>query len=373
MFLYLLQSMSNDLNTQRYGAVMIIWPVPKMGDQLADSGSKKVAFETVNSIPVRISALHMCLAKTAVAEVTRYLLLYVLGSKLRRMVRIHVGAQTELFYALLQFGIPVVEIPITSSGSVKNGNQIAWIRTQKQIDHIRSRKIEGLNTNHDSYVAGTASSISSALLSGKYGVSMITDSLEQETGVIECPNLYDVIFQQGGKAWNHIGNINFQSLVKESFEAFRATSKHKEKKAIIRGIIDTVKNTTQTFDLALPESFRVKARFLVWGSNESWIDISNNPDVLEEKVRIAFRDHGNRRRSRTATSQSSTTVASALSSSAGGAYGPSALNSSGVGEGTGPKRQKVGKDGVWDARGDSGQNFFSSFCQPSTGQKDGSS
>jgi hypothetical protein len=327
--------MSNDINTQCRGAVQIVWPSPSMGAALAEPAQKLKAKTLLDAIPVRTSATHICVPKSPLTELASSMLMMAFSTQLRLRVRLHCGSQTETLYELLSFGVPSMDFPLTSTGTIKNGNQADWIRTQKRIDFIRRSKRE--KDQHQSSLGPASTGLPGiGAMSDMSSRALIDGMIEEETGIIECPDLYDVLFQQGGKAWNHFGNLNFLALVEETLPTFQATRKHKEKKLIIRNVIEQVKG--RTINSHLPGPLKKHPRFLTWDTNQSlWTDITSNPTVLEEKVRIAFRDHGKRLRS-------TVTLPNASAS-------PNAA----AAIGTDSKRRKIGKigDGTgWDARGD---------------------
>ena len=135
----------------------------------------------------------------------------------------------------MAYGIPGDQIPIRSSGTIKNADHKRFIAyCQEREDAIYRNK---------KYYEG-----------------------------IFCPSSYDVLVGRGPRTKNHIGNEYYKTILQAKYERYN-TSNVKQKSLIAIEVIDEVR--------------AYGGRFLIPAKN-CWIEA--DPETTRAKISIAFRD-----------------------------------------------------------------------------------
>lgn len=156
-----------------------------------------------------------------------------------------IGGDTEVQYQLMGFGIPVDQLPITSSGKVKHGTMNQWINVRTEIETQRMQK--------NAIVMGDIS-----------------------TNIIECPSLNDVAIRPGKSYLCHPGNVRFKELLDKNMEKHAAANR-RGKDIVSWGIIEEIE--------------RGSGRFLEWDNISGyWIE-NKDRNIIRSKIPIYFRDH----------------------------------------------------------------------------------
>jgi len=160
----------------------------------------------------------------------------------------HDLSSIETQYQLLTFGIPVQELPVTSTGKIKTKNHLQWIQARQAIEKIR------------------------AFSSGSIRAQSITLHARVK----------DVLFRRGGNT-KHYGNMDFLYLLENHRDAFfNPVSNHTTKKAVIQSIIEQI--TSQG------------GRFLTLDTKMNWWTEITDVDNLEDRITSSFYYHLTRRR-----------------------------------------------------------------------------
>lgn len=93
-------SLSEDVPTQKKGTVLLAWVPASVRDHLeGQEKSAESAKLVCECLPLRISAVHVCLPDTAAARTIRAILLTVMGKALRKVVKIHSGTSYAICIA----------------------------------------------------------------------------------------------------------------------------------------------------------------------------------------------------------------------------------------------------------------------------------
>jgi len=177
-----------DVETQQRGVVVITeaccWSAENTG---SDKRSKsKLSFphpqegcqlinRILKSIPNRLIAFHNCWPdRPAFRIISKLFTIYgVSGSTQRLRLKFHIGDELEMRYRLKSYGIPMVLLPITETGSIKMINHNFWIKTRKHVE-------QGIDTN---------------------------------VTIVECPGSNDVAFRQGTSSMENPGNVKCRDLI----------------------------------------------------------------------------------------------------------------------------------------------------------------
>ncbi len=258
---YLFDVLSQDLETQKQGLVLLFWGVPEMSPYHKDyvptrdmEGEKRGNDKLFASTPVRISAVHFCNPDNTFFRFVNAIVIASMGMDQRMRVRTHCGNTMECRYWLMTFGIPVEDLPVTDSGKIKVKYLQQWIKGRETIDLLDRGDIS-------------------------------------RKRLVECPNLQDVLFINGGSKWTFPGNVTFREILEAKGQAY-STKTTKEKSATIEEVVEQIRG--------------MNGRFLVWEKEKGcWVDIDDDPRTLKRRVRVALRDHMRRIAERDKHTQSS--------------------------------------------------------------------
>jgi hypothetical protein len=91
-------------------------------------------------LPVRLAAMHLALPNGPAFQLLKALvLLRLFGTTERMRIKVYPPVENiETQYALMTFSIPVHEIPISSTGTLKTKNHLRWIKVRNAIDTART-------------------------------------------------------------------------------------------------------------------------------------------------------------------------------------------------------------------------------------------
>ena len=161
------------------------------------------------------------------------------------------------------FGIPVSELPLTSTGQLKTKQHMLWIKSRKAIDEARTKCLDScltlynnkLRSHRQGRVTETNHNNRRRIILGntvdRYPTMMTApiyppyDMFLQHLGEepITYPNVNDVLFSKGGKNVFHYGNIEFIDLMRRwlvQYSSIGSTTGH--------GTTQAITNTTSTVD-----------------------------------------------------------------------------------------------------------------------------
>jgi hypothetical protein len=239
--LYFANVILEDVDTQKLGLVVLYSAEQQAFDYLSESDCVKDFTEIVQGYPVRWGAIHCCLPDTPGMRLLRGLLaLTMMGTEQRVRAKFYQGGFTlETQYDLMSYGIPIQELPVSSTGTIKTKNHLKWTQYRIAIDEARER---GLDTSNR----------------------------------IFHPAPRDVLFSRGGNARHH-GNMEFHQIMDSKVHEYNTTSNRKEKRHIRDCIIDAVQAR--------------QGRFLEMTRELFWVEIVDR-EVLHGKVTTALSDHG---------------------------------------------------------------------------------
>ncbi|KAG7373864.1 hypothetical protein IV203_012959 [Nitzschia inconspicua] len=245
MLLYFSSIIAEDEESQRKGFVAVIAPSVNLWNvyRRAHSEEQGDAADLYQGMPVRISAMHLCLPDGRDGKQLRALFfLKLIGETNRLRMRIHSTiSQVDTVYQLTTFGIPVHELPLSSSGTVKTRNHLQWIKTRNLIEKERSESM---------------------------GFS----------GIVH-PGVHDVLFSKGGNT-SHYGNVAFGHILNSLCPVYNSTTDRPKRRQLRQYIIDFVTKDPRN------------GRFLQQEPNGKgwWIEISDT-NLIMDKVGTALYDN----------------------------------------------------------------------------------
>lgn len=209
ILLYCYTVFAGDIDTQRHGAVGI-FVADKQHMERYQGGSadyRSDLSELMKCAPVRWSAMHVCLPEGPLFSMLKALLVIVLvGTNERLRIKFYSGGlhNMETQYKLMSFGIPIQELPVTHSGTIKKKNHALWIKVRKLEDREREKTANGT------------------------------------LSFVEHPGVFDVLFRRGGYSY-HYGNLLFQEAMLTELSDYDAVHSHPEKRRIREKIIQSIK------------------------------------------------------------------------------------------------------------------------------------
>lgn len=245
---------SEDIETQRKGIVILLWPCDEdrgwaYWQSLKMSLTKENAQHqqrTIKAMPVRTASIQMyCEDKPFFHALSAMYVCYAISPERKRMYKAHFGETTELLYKASSYGIPSELIPISYTGAVKFGNQIAM------MNFLKTRK------------------------------QNIIDGGEDSEEIVYCPRSFDVVLRKGTTFRNNPGNTYYRDLIEKYSQ--KHTNGCKKVKVDI---------TLQV----MTEIEKKDGRFLEWSvEKQLWLVIKDRKRV-RPKVAAAFKQYERQRK-----------------------------------------------------------------------------
>ena len=294
----------SDIEAQRKGFVLLLnstktdttttststkeQQLSKDKDQQQYNDMSKEYDELYQAIPLRFSAIHLCIdsddesststSTTASAstiphkKISVAILQSIIGNNptdMNNIARIRLydrdTRNNETQNKIVPFGIPVHQIPITHTGTIKLKEHYQWVKFQEWSE-TRSCK---------------------------------TNSNSSKFTVIECPGTNDVLFSQGGKHWNGVnrfqrGNLEFMEFLESKIDIYQSTLSWKKKHLILAAVV--------TEFAAARQCTGERARFLenatqiegVAAPDGCWVELPLNSPLLMQKIRQTLLNHNRR-------------------------------------------------------------------------------
>jgi hypothetical protein len=306
--IYLVDVMSDDVTTQKLGAVSLNAPrirsndspfgfegmTLRMGKQelLGGKCTEAQFFRKINeAVPVRFTAIHYFAPPTIIYNIGKAIILSLLGKDHRKIVRFHAGSQLECNYGLRSFGIPHEDITITEGNNIKTKNVQKFMNARRSIESFREkqreRKLRQKQQQKNEAPLEAESSSNGRYEEDKSEFNMDIDIDEEFTG-IECPGVDCVVF--GDKTMNGLpANVEFREMIK--------TMEHQREEKLnnCEGDVLPIKQFIESV-LEEARSPRHNLRFLVFDKvTHLFVDIDNDNELCK-RVSQALRDQRKRAR-----------------------------------------------------------------------------
>jgi hypothetical protein len=197
----------------------------------------------LQNLPFRIASNHQCMPYSPSRLLWRTLWIAFVASQDQRVrTKSHDDAALlETQYALMSFGIPVEQLPVTSTGNIKVKNHLQWIKTRRAIDNYR----EGLPVGNDT----------------------------TDCPIIAHPKKHDVLFSRGGNT-GHPGNVEYRQDIIPKLEEFKRNSDRVARQRLRDEIYASVKTRG--------------GRFLSLHNGGWWVELPL--DEAHEKITTSFYD-----------------------------------------------------------------------------------
>lgn len=263
IILYFFCCLSEDEETQKKGYVSIAVPDRSVFEAfkgISDAETRQDWKDYLNNSykPVRLSAFHLVHPEGPAFQLLKaFWVAYMSRKEDRGKARFYTDLELETQYQLLTYGIPIQELPLTVTGTLKTKNHLLWMKSRKMIDKARAtgQEMSKMGTFH--------------------------------------PGVNDVLFSRGGNA-SHFGNLEFQQMILSRIDAYNEGGR-KERTAIRNEMIQLVHEKG--------------CRFLTLQTDGWWVELANEK-LLMEKVTNAVYDcnrkamaKGRRQEARSETTQ----------------------------------------------------------------------
>eukprot|EP00534_Pseudo-nitzschia_fraudulenta_P004390 CAMPEP_0201126250 /NCGR_PEP_ID=MMETSP0850-20130426/25300_1 /ASSEMBLY_ACC=CAM_ASM_000622 /TAXON_ID=183588 /ORGANISM="Pseudo-nitzschia fraudulenta, Strain WWA7" /LENGTH=538 /DNA_ID=CAMNT_0047394611 /DNA_START=30 /DNA_END=1646 /DNA_ORIENTATION=+ len=241
ILMFLHWSVSEDVETQQKGVVMLCWAFDEANDSTWEKEFRPIMPKKLHefhrkqnrALPVRIASNQQYYRDTAFFRTLSALYVFGLNSYHRSIYKVNFGEQTELLYRAASYGIPVDLMPISCTGTLKFANHIAFINVLKfKLDPKNGEEI------------------------------------------VECPRAYDVVFRKGVTSRHNPGNLHYRELI-ESFSVEHFKGNKNEKFEITMRIINKVEERN--------------GRFLEWLNKRQMWFVSTDRDKVRKKIAAAFK------------------------------------------------------------------------------------
>eukprot|EP00535_Pseudo-nitzschia_heimii_P009271 CAMPEP_0197177844 /NCGR_PEP_ID=MMETSP1423-20130617/3306_1 /TAXON_ID=476441 /ORGANISM="Pseudo-nitzschia heimii, Strain UNC1101" /LENGTH=658 /DNA_ID=CAMNT_0042627457 /DNA_START=122 /DNA_END=2098 /DNA_ORIENTATION=- len=314
LFTYVFQVVSEDIETQKRGVIFVYSSDENALTLISNSASKREYNLYREGSPVRRSCTHFCLPEdNPKMRIVRAIMMLAMSREERVRTRIQMdGFTTETHYKLMTFGIPISEIPITSTGAIKTKHHLQWIKTRKAIDASRIKSLEEcydkIKEQQKQYHSITTNNFFRVDF---YTYPPTYDQFLNHHGKepIIYPMINDVLFSKGGKNVTHYGNIEFTDFLRHALKDYVTRTplqNRKMRKAIRQSIIEKVRargGRFLTLDKKLPGGY-------------CWTEIEKGHD-LHDRIATSLYDHRRRlaAKKKLTSSRSATAMFTAIDNS----------------------------------------------------------
>lgn len=237
--LYIFHCLSEDLESQKRGIIMVSFPSVNFDPStISDPKAKRHISECLDSIGVRITANHLCFSDKPWFRALGALFMMASTPSVRVRTRLHYGSITECQYKMMSYGIPGDQLPIKNSGTIKIQNQKKWIAFREMKDRIG--KGEGTYTVKETF----------------------------------CPSTKDVLAIGGMHFYKFPGNCRYREMLESNLHCYDNAASVQEKIRITNEVLVNIEASG--------------GRFLVRDKQGWWAPA--NEETARVKVSNAFRD-----------------------------------------------------------------------------------
>jgi len=244
--LYLITEASDDVESQKRGLVILIWPgmcesIPPSKSGITNDRLLRIGNDFEMAIPLRVVSIQFGYESSKLLKFARILLVAIMQKGNRVRFNIIDGTQTEINYKIMSYGIHPAMLPITDNGIIKTRNHVKWLETRECMERE------------------------------PYGSLKATAS---GGAIVDCPGVNDVLFNRGKSCQYHPGNITFRGML-ESKKHLHLTANQTMKREIAWEIMSEVESKN--------------GRFLYCDNSGWWMEFENRIDI-RHKVATSLRD-----------------------------------------------------------------------------------
>jgi hypothetical protein len=252
---YYLQTLSNDEMTQLLGLEVVEFVPSTFSMQTAidESPKRKEVFKVVETMPVRLATMHVCLPPSPSSQAMKAVLARTNGRLFRQIARFHVGTPSEVQKTMDEkHGLPHDLLPFMYDGKIKLKMHTKWINIRMTLDDMEQH-------DPDAYEKAVR---------GGY--------------IIECPNNADVCGGKGQVIQSSPGNVAMRKLLESTIDEYNHAESRNDKSKIISRIVKEIQTSGG-------KKSRVPGKFLNQHESGLWYVQMTEKEALA-KVSMAFRD-----------------------------------------------------------------------------------
>mmetsp|Transcript_7848 Transcript_7848/g.13889 ORF Transcript_7848/g.13889 Transcript_7848/m.13889 type:complete len:481 (-) Transcript_7848:41-1483(-) len=251
---YILMAAAEDEETQKKGLVFFFYQMDSSSMVFHDEQEQVMFSRLFESVPLRVSALHMCLPDDASPQIlqVKHRAMRSFGPVARVRARFHVGTHSVVQSSIETFGISSDVLPLSNTGGLKTQNHLKWIGMRRLREDAIFR------------------------VAGRDGIAGSNHPAQHLSfSWIECPGLYDVLLGRGKPKMNHVGNVAMRAIVMSKVNQYISATKQER--------IDIIEEV-------LLEIRASGGRFLKEDQNMHgyWSEV--DVETARQKVGIFFRD-----------------------------------------------------------------------------------
>jgi len=249
VLMYVFQAASIDSETQKQGLHLIVHRLfnndgsSSVKNHVEDAWTsnasndheRRMIRRFFSCTPVRCSTIHMNVPSPETFDLVVPSTIDIFGREERGRIRFHKGTIPECHAELATYGIPIVWMPMTSTGRRKLTEHKQWIKIQKARE--------------------------TAMRQGR------------GFAIVECPRPYDILLTKTRRASSHPGNQLLRRILEERYEE-RYTAHPTEKQCITAQVADSLERD-------------YSCRFLVKNNENCWV-LAHRSAVID-KLSNSFR------------------------------------------------------------------------------------
>lgn len=247
IILYLISGAAEDVESQKRGIVVMVWPGRLESSSVSDSGfhlsihGRQKAIEVQMAFPLRLVCMHFGYASSPLLKLARIFLVAIMEHQSRVRFNSITGTKTEINYKIMGYGIHPVMLPVANNETIKIRNHVQWLEARKCIER------------------------------NPYGTLKTTST---GGAIVECPGVNDVLFNRGKSCQYHPGNVTFRGLL-ESKKRQHLNANQTMKKEIASEIMEEVEIRS--------------GRFLHWDKPGWWVEFEDRTEI-RHKIATSLRD-----------------------------------------------------------------------------------
>jgi len=319
-----------DVETQRKGSVIIVWPFnppdtntpssingsgtsscSSSGVSSGSEGEEEGKWEgllrpryTQNVVayhkryyqaqPIRVVAMHWCSQDKPIYRVLNSLYYFSLDSKTQSRFKVHFGEPLELRYSLQAYGIPVDLLPLTHTMALKRQHHLQWISCRKYIEEQQEQQQQQVQQQHfqqrqvqfpQRFLQQPLGDEQTLKFFESFAASSsgVTQGHSSSHGasppvLVECPRSYDVIIGKAKVCTNNPGNGFYSSLIEATHDEHDSLVHARDKVAM-------------TWKILLHITEERNGRFLDWNKSlNAWVVIQDKV-VIRKKIANSFKEY----------------------------------------------------------------------------------
>eukprot|EP00526_Cylindrotheca_closterium_P008839 CAMPEP_0113615554 /NCGR_PEP_ID=MMETSP0017_2-20120614/7763_1 /TAXON_ID=2856 /ORGANISM="Cylindrotheca closterium" /LENGTH=503 /DNA_ID=CAMNT_0000524799 /DNA_START=47 /DNA_END=1558 /DNA_ORIENTATION=+ /assembly_acc=CAM_ASM_000147 len=192
-----------------------------------------------NTVPIRYTALHLCLKKEekGVAFTNNLLegILKGMTQYVKVRTRVHYGSDMESLYGLRSYGIPQESFPVDSYGKLRTEILNTWflkhVKAEGREDDFHRRLVETMD--HDTSDESMISSSVAERAAPAYNNNNNNNNNMAAAAAPVSPLQHDILLGRGVRLMQHPGNVRFREFLEGYQDDYDRAQRNKRRKVSI--------------------------------------------------------------------------------------------------------------------------------------------